>query len=229
MGRPIFGLALAVLGLIVIRPSLHAQVLGVAGSPASSINLSGAAVRGNPRARVVIMEFSDYECPFCGLYASQVLPRINREYVDTGKVRYSFHDAPGYSIHPLAAKAAEAARCAGEQGKYWEMHDRLYVDQNSLQPPQLASHALALNLDPSLFEVCMNTSRYESAVREDRKRGIDAGLRATPSFFIGTSEPGETTMTIVSVIRGSVSYETLQSAIEKQLAVTDTQGGRKPD
>ena len=100
------------------------------GSPNSlGLLLDGAPSIGDANARVAVVEFGDYECPYCGRHANQVLPEIVANYVNTGKVRYFFKDTPVEAIHPAAFKAAEAALCAGEQGTYWEMHDLLFKNQ----------------------------------------------------------------------------------------------------
>ena len=107
----------------------------------------GAPSRGKADARVTIVEFTDYQCPFCSRYVRETYPQLDKEYVQTGKVKYVLRDLPLEAIHPLAMKAAEAAHCAGEQGKYWEMHDRLFANQTELARTDLAKHAQALGLD----------------------------------------------------------------------------------
>ncbi len=89
----------------------------------ASVSVAGAPVRGSQNAALTIIEFSDYQCPFCGRYISQTWPQLDAEYIAPGKVSYVFRDFPLEELHPDAFKAGEAARCAGEQGKYWEMHD----------------------------------------------------------------------------------------------------------
>ena len=91
------------------------------------LSVEGAQFLGQKNATVTVVEFSDYQCPFCARHVQQTLPLLRKEYVDTGKVKYVFRDHPLESIHPAAFKAAEAARCGGEQGKFWEMHDKLFI------------------------------------------------------------------------------------------------------
>jgi protein-disulfide isomerase len=105
------------------------------------LSVDGAPSMGNGDAKVTLIEFSDYQCSFCGRHFSQTLPRLMTEYVKTGKVKYVLRDFPLEPIHPLAFKAAEAARCASDQGKYWEMHDRLFSNQQALGPKDLPRHA----------------------------------------------------------------------------------------
>ena len=109
-------------------------------------------------APVTIVEFSDYQCPFCRRFYATTLPAIKKEYIDAGKVRYVFRDFPLEELHSHARKAAEAAHCAGEQGKYWQMHDALFQNQGTLELPQLAEHARAVGLDSLVFNRCMSSS-----------------------------------------------------------------------
>jgi hypothetical protein len=95
------------------------------------VAIGDAPVKGNPNAKLTLIEFSDYQCPFCRRHAENTLPSLDKEYIATGKVRYVFHDFPLEAIHPQAFKAAEAAHCAGEQQKYWEMHGRLFANQQA--------------------------------------------------------------------------------------------------
>jgi protein-disulfide isomerase len=109
-------------------------------------DLAGRPAKGASGARVILIEFSDFECPYCGRHFRQTLPRIDREYVQTGKVRYVFRHFPLESLHKEAFKAAEAALCAGDQQKFWEMHDRLFAHQDALATGKLPGHAAALGL-----------------------------------------------------------------------------------
>ncbi len=115
-------------GAVVGNTEIPSQV--VPGERAK-VEIGKSPVLGDKNAKVTIIEFSDYECPFCGRHYQQTYPQIKKNYIDTGKVKMSFKDFP-LSFHQSAQKAAEAARCAGDQGKYWEMHDKLYSNQESL-------------------------------------------------------------------------------------------------
>src|SRR6266704_659322 len=120
------------------------------------VSLDGVPSLGDEKAPIAIVEFSDYQCPYCGRHANTVLPQIIKDYVSTGKVRYIVRDVPIEAIHPQAFKAAEAAHCAGDQGKFWEMHDRLFQNQQLLAVSDLAAHALALGLDGPKFQPCLD-------------------------------------------------------------------------
>jgi protein-disulfide isomerase len=148
------------------------------------LGLAGEPTKGDANARVVLVEFTDYQCPFCGRHVRDALPQIEAEYVKTGKLRYVTREFPLESIHPQAFKAAEAALCAGDQGKYWEMHDRLFANQAKLQVPDLKEHAAALGLDAAAFGQCLDSSRHTADVQKDLEAGAGYGVSGTPSFFI---------------------------------------------
>jgi len=146
---------------------------------------------GRRDAPVTIVEFSDYQCPFCRQFVSTTLPAIKSAYVDSGKVRYVFRDFPIDHIHPYARKASEAARCAGDQGKYWEMHDLLFQNQQSLAPDQLPGLGSKLGLDAGAFNACLSSSKYAGAIQQNYGDGSAAGVRGTPSFVIGRTRPDD--------------------------------------
>ena len=170
--------------------------------------------RGSIDAELVVVEFSDYQCPFCKRFADSVLAQLSANYVDTGRVRYVFMDFP-LSIHPQAQKAAEAAHCSGDQGKYWEMHDLLFANQRALHPEDLVTYATRLGLESERFESCFSNGNYAQVVSDRMQTGLDAGLSATPSFVIGT-------MTASGSVRGRVvlgaqPLEVFQTVIEDAL------------
>ena len=141
------------------------------------------AVRGDKNAPVTMVEFSDYECPFCERHFTQTHPQIIKEYVDTGKVKIVFRDFP-LPFHPNAQKAAEAAECAGEQDKYWEMHDKLFQNQSALGIDKLKQYAKDLGLDASKFNQCLDSGAMASEVKKDAEDGSAVGINGTPGFII---------------------------------------------
>ncbi len=173
------------------------------------------AVLGDPDAPVTMVEFSDYQCPFCLRYFQETLPDLKKNYVDTGKVRYVFKDFPIAQIHPQAAKAAEAARCAGEQEGYWEMHDRLFQGQqaewqnNPDAVNVFKSYAKELDLDTAAFDACLDSGKYADAVAANLDEGIRAGVTGTPAFFIN-GEP----------VSGAQPYAVFEQIINSQLQET---------
>jgi protein-disulfide isomerase len=182
------------------------------------LSVDGAAVLGEADARVTVIEFSDYQCPFCRRFASGTLPQLIKDYVETGKVRYVFRDFPLESIHPAALEAAAAARCAGEQGRYWEMHDRFFARQKSLADKDWPAHAAVLGLDAQALQACVESGRHADAVAKDLKDGQAAGVRGTPSFFLGLTEPGAPTVKATKLVRGARPYDAFKQVIESLLA-----------
>ncbi|GBC77945.1 Disulfide bond formation protein D [bacterium HR08] len=190
----------------------------VAETPSSAIvlEIADAPSRGAKEAPVVLVEFSDYQCPFCARHVRETMPEIEREYVRTRKVRYVFRDFPLEAIHPHAFRAAEAARCAGEQGRFWEMHDRLFAHQNALTSKDLLAHAEALGLNLRRFRRCLEERRFAERIRRDLSEGQRAGVRGTPSFFLGVPESGGK-VRVLRVLRGAQPYEAFRQAVEELL------------
>lgn len=162
-------------------------------------------VKGNLNAPVTIVEFSDFQCPFCGRFAKETLPLIEQNYIETGKVKLIFKDFPLPS-HQFAQKASEAAECAGDQGKYWEYHDILFRNQNDLRKNDLKNYAKQLNLDTSLFNECLDSGKYKKAVQDDLNEGIKLGVKGTPAFFINGK-----------FVSGAQPYSVFKQMIEEKL------------
>ena len=146
-----------------------------------SVSEDDDPVLGNKNAPVTVIEFSDFQCPFCERFYSQTLPLLEQNYISTGKVKLVYRDFPLSSIHPDAQKAAEAAECADEQGKFKEMHDKLFENQNSLSTSSLKSYAAQLGLDAAKFNGCLDSGKYASEVQKDFNDGSAAGVSGTPS------------------------------------------------
>lgn len=151
--------------------------------PRAEVSLDDDAVKGDENAPVTIVEFSDYECPFCGRYVTQTYPQIDRQYINTGKVKYVFRDFP-LSFHQNARKAAEATECSGEQEKFWEMHDKLFQNQGNLDVSSLKKYAADIGLDTGKFNSCLDSGKYAQEVQKDLRDGSSYGVSGTPAFFI---------------------------------------------
>lgn len=186
------------------------------------LSVDGEPFKGATDARVTIVEFSDYQCPFCARHATQTFPKIDEAYLKSGKVKYVFRDLPLEQIHPQAVKAAEAALCAGESGKYWEMHDRLFANQKALAPVNLVGYAKAIGIDPKKFQSCLDGGRYAAEIRKDLADAQKAGARGSPTFFVGLSAPGGTEFKAVQVLRGAQPFERFKEAIDKLLASAES-------
>lgn len=144
---------------------------------------------GDADAPVLIVEFADFQCPYCRNFHEQTLPALKRTYIETGKVRLVYRDFPLTQIHAHAAAAAQAAECAHEAGSFWAMHDQLFANQSrwsgSSDVEQLfADYARDLGLDRESFAECLSSGRYLDEIRNDLEAGLRAGVRGTPAFFI---------------------------------------------
>jgi protein-disulfide isomerase len=146
------------------------------------VPVEDSPVFGSDKAPITIIEFSDYECPYCKSWQNDVLPQIKAKYGD--KVRLVYRNFPLYSIHPNAEGAAEAAMCAGEQEKYWEFHDLLFSGQKGLGAQTYTSYAQALGLNADTFKKCVEERRYQKDVKADYDFASQIGVRSTPTFFI---------------------------------------------
>ena len=149
--------------------------------PRIEITPDGSRMRGDPKAPITIVEFSDFSCPFC-LKAEASISAVMAQY--PGQVKLSYRDFPLRELHPNAERAAEAARCAGEQDKFWEYHDQLFANQKRQDPEGLMDDARALNLDEPKFAACLSSGRYRQQIDQDVQMGSRAGIEATPGFYI---------------------------------------------
>lgn len=163
-------------------------------------------ILGNPSAPVTMVEFSDFQCPFCKRMWATTLPQIKEKYVKTGKVKFVYRDFPISSIHEHAQKAAEAAQCAHEQGKFWEYHDMLFENQSALGVANFKKWARELGLDGASFDQCLESDKYKAEVEKDLADGTLLGVQGTPGTFVN----GE-------LIVGAVPYEEFEKTIEAKL------------
>ncbi len=170
------------------------------------VSIEDDSVKGQDNAPVTMIEFSDYECPFCERFYVQTLPQIQKDYIDTGKVKFVYRDYP-LSFHLNATKAAEAAECAGEQKKYWEYHDVLFQHQNALDNKSLKQYAIDLGLNTAAFNQCLDSGAMLGEVQKDFKEGSRLGIRGTPTFFINGTR-----------VVGAQPYDSLKQIIERELA-----------
>jgi protein-disulfide isomerase len=143
-------------------------------------------VLGKPDAPLTMVEFTDLQCPFCRQFHVTAFEQIKKEYIDTGRLRYVSRDFPLDSIHPMAISAARAARCAGEQGKFWEMRHAILVNNATLNADSFATFAGDLKLNASSFKACSSdTSKWQVELQKDLNEGQSVGVSGTPSFVIG--------------------------------------------
>jgi protein-disulfide isomerase len=181
-----------------VRVALAAPRMNVAISPSNP-------TWGNANAPVTLIEFSDYQCPFCQR-VEPTLKRLRATYGDD-KIRFVWKDFPLTQIHPQAFKAGEAAHCAGDQGKYWELHDVLFNKQSELQVDDLKRHALELGLNTDAFNQCLDSSKYGERVRDGLAEGNQLGVNSTPTVFINGRR-----------LSGAQPYEVFAAVIDEELS-----------
>lgn len=152
------------------------------------VSLEGAYILGKPDAPLTMVEFSDFECPFCRAFHLGAFEQIKREYIDTGKVRYVSRDFP-LAFHPSATPAARAARCAGEQGKFWELRRAMLVNNASLGGVDgIATIGAKAGLDEKSLRACISSDRFDAAIGQDQALAQSIGVQGTPTFVIGSSK-----------------------------------------
>ncbi len=164
-----------------------------------------APAMGLKNAPITIIEFSDFECSFCEKFYIQTLPLIKKNYINTGRVRFVYRDFP-LDFHQNAYKAAEAAKCAQEQGKFWEYHDLMFSSQNSLDNSSFIQFAKELRLNEVSFNDCLDSGRMASQVQKDINDGSKYGITGTPTFYINGIE-----------LVGAQPYSAFEKIIEREL------------
>jgi len=197
------------------RPQAGHELPGVIGQ---SIPLAGEPSMGQPSARITLVEVSDYHCPFCRRSALQTLPQINAEYVATGKARYVFVDYPIAQLHPDAFKSHEAAECAGDQGKYWQMHSALFAGTPVKDTAGLAERARSIGLDATSFSACLASGRHAGPIKESIGRMEQLGIGGTPATLIGLTPASGEPMKIIGYVYGARPFEDFKAQIDAALA-----------
>lgn len=169
---------------------------------------------GNDTAKVIIVDFSDYQCPFCKNFHTNILPELKKDYINTGKVKYVYRDFP-LKIHKSAINAAMAADCAGEQGKYWEMHDKLFDNQNIWSKADnsmelFKSYGIELRLNTYTFNECLDSEKYKDEINKDKEEGLSYGASGTPTLYLNGQ-----------ILRGGYSqdYEAFQNYLYNEFGI----------
>jgi protein-disulfide isomerase len=184
--------------------------------PTDPISLDNAYVFGAPTARVAVVEFADFQCPYCGQFASGSFSDIRAKYVDTGKVRFAFVSFPLEQIHPFALDAAVAADCGSQQGRFWEMHDRLFAGQATLTREAFLAHAQSLHLDLNRFTSCLD--KHDTVrMREAEAEGRVLGVTGTPTFFVG-SVGKDGRVLVAQRLVGALAVDRFSAVIDPLLA-----------
>lgn len=183
------------------------------------VSVDDDPVMGNPNAQITIIEFSDFQCPFCARFHSNTLPLIEENYVSSGKVKFVYRDFPIQSIHLNALPAAIAAECADDQGKFWEYHDVLFANQNNWEGLESSAtiaafkqYAIQLDLSLDVFNLCLETGKHFGEVNADLQDGRTYGVAGTPGFFIGNDQIGYTK------VEGAKPYAIFQDVLDQLIA-----------
>jgi protein-disulfide isomerase len=185
--------------------------------PPQNLAVKGDAiyVLGKSDAPLTMVEFTDYQCPFCGRFEATTYPLIKKNYIDTGKMRLIVRDLPLPELHPYALKAAQAVHCAADQGKFWEMKDIVFKNQNKLDKDALAGYAKSLGLDGDTYAGCTAGSKHLKEIAEEAKYAQSLGITGTPTFIVGKTA-GDTVQG--RVIVGALPYENFAAVIDALLA-----------
>jgi protein-disulfide isomerase len=169
---------------------------------------------GRKDAPVTLVEFADYQCPYCRQFHTTAFEQLRKNYIDTGKLRFVAMDLP-LSMHPDAVKAAQAALCAGEQFKFWEMRDLLVAHSNNLGEDAILGNAEELHLDEILLRTCLDSNKYEAKVKGDVAQADAVGINGTPSFVLGRTQDKE--IEGLKLV-GTLSYSRLETLIQGVLS-----------
>jgi protein-disulfide isomerase len=183
------------------------------------VSIDDDPIKGSNDAPITIVEFSDFQCPFCSRFHIQTFPLILKEYVDTGKVKFVYRDFPIQSSHPNAMPAAAASECAHEQNNYWEYHNALFERQtiwNNLEISDsintFKKFAIELGLNEDQFNSCLDSGKYIEEINKDLKDGTNYGITGTPGFLIGNEKNGFVKLT------GAQPFEAFKKIIDSQLS-----------
>ena len=173
-------------------------------------------VIGSETSKIIMTEFTDYQCPFCGRYARETFPKIKEQYIDKGAIRYTVIDQPLIQMHPEAAKGAEAAHCAKDQGKFWEMHEEIMSRQEDLN--DLSSYAKSLSLNIEEFDNCLKTEKYKETVIKNMELANKLEIVGVPSFIIGTVDENDSRkVKSIFIIRGAIPLDAFQRGLDSVL------------
>ncbi len=179
---------------------------------------------GSADAPLTLIEYTDYQCPFCRQFDTSTYEEIKKNYIDTGKLRYVSRDFP-LDMHDNAPRAALAARCAGEQGKFWELRHVMIVNANQLQMSNLKTYAADLKLDVDKFSACVTSEKYKADIARDVAEGRTAGVSGTPTFVLGRMTDGSIDG---ARIVGSLPYGTFDAKLQSLMAQASAKQGVAP-
>ena len=183
--------------------------------PPPTMSVAGE-LYSEPAAKVAIIEYADFQCPFCRRFESQVYPNIRDNYIRTGKLKYFHRDMP-LVFHQGAMPAARAVHCASEQGKFWEMHDTLLGDA-SLTPADIDDRAGKLGMDFSKLDQCISSDRFADIIQRSISEASAMQVSGTPTFIIGTLDADGNVVSVKKTVVGASPFEAFKAAIDPLLA-----------
>jgi protein-disulfide isomerase len=213
-------------------PSLPFPAVAAAANPLT-VSITGAASLGHRNAPVVLMEFSDFECQFCGRFAAESLPVLKRTFIETGTLQFVYFHAPHPSMRPLALQAAETAECAGRQGRFWDVHDAFFAHPDTRDSAGLRTLALEAgvrNEGTDALDECLTSRRSLGAIADQSAIAYELNVRSTPSFALGYrrdgNDSGGDTIQIASQFSGALSMSSIGAEIERLLTASRTPSSR---
>jgi protein-disulfide isomerase len=187
-----------------------------------TMSVNGELFRGEASAPVAIIEYGDIECPYCRRFKRDIYPQILDAYIKTGKVRFYYRDMP-LPFHEHAMPAARAAHCAGEQGKFWEMHDSLFADKTAaLATSDINDRAEKLGLDTAKLDACIASDRFAEVIQHSSEEAAKMNIEGTPTFLIGTMNASGDVVSVKKPIIGALPFDAFRSAIEPLLTPAKT-------
>ena len=202
----------------LLKEGARAPAPAAAGFRKQTASVGNSPFKGKVNAPITLIEYSDYQCPFCARNYRDVMPILQEEYIDTGKLRFFMREFPLSSIHKDATNASMAALCAGDQGKYWEMHDLLFENQKQLGVDNLKSFASTIGLDTGTFNECLDGKKTSGEVQKDIASASRLGMGGTPGFFIGLTDPTDLDKVELSVyLKGAKPIDAFRAAIDDLL------------
>lgn len=193
--------------------------------PNDPVALDGAQLAGNHAAKIVVIEYSDFQCPFCGRFARETLPQFEKDYVQPGKVLFAFRQFPLESIHANALRAAEAALCAGDQNRFWQMHSAIFENQQLLDEVTLRDRAREAGVDVARFDSCLRGDDVANRIRADEKTGMHMLVTGTPTLFLGAIQ-ADGRVKIVKRLSGALPFEQLKAAVDSVIAAPAILAGK---
>lgn len=195
--------------IVPVEPEVHPP-------PVITQRILGEPFRGSESARVAIIEYSDFNCSYCAKYATNIFPLLDKEFIQTGKIRYLFRDFPD-AQDPDSLVKSQVARCVAEQGKFWEMHDRFFRESLPVldHPEVLVDHARALGFDAVQVNLCVKSGHNRSAIEQLAKAAKRFGVHGTPSFLIGRLSDDGNVLYGTRLMTGAETYESLQTVLKE--------------